>query len=34
MEIVYRDRRIGESVAVQSGVELDGGMRATMWVSP
>jgi len=32
----YRERRIGErdGIAVLSGRELDGGRRATMWVSP
>ena len=36
----YRERRIGEkerereSVAMLFGAELDGGRRATMWVSP
>jgi len=36
----YRDRRIGKRerecvcVVVLSGGELDGGRRATMWVSP
>jgi len=36
----YRERRIGErerereSVVMLSGGELDGGRRATMWVSP
>jgi hypothetical protein len=34
VETGYRDRRIGESVAVLSEGELDGGRRATMWVSP
>ena len=37
MEKGYRDRRIGEKererVVVLSGGELDGGRRATMWVS-
>ena len=28
----YRDRRIGESVAVLYGGELNGGSRATLWV--
>jgi hypothetical protein len=34
VETVYRDRRMGECVAVLSDGELDGGRRATMWVSP
>jgi hypothetical protein len=36
--MLQRERRIGErereSVAVLSGGELDGGRRATVWVSP